>query len=115
MPAMNEFIRQATPLALALFLSLVGVAAVLIGQGASLAAENDTAKRRKAASGLLLSALPPNLCRGALSFDIWVVTTLFSGDLATVTFYNIKDKHSAIQLRVRLNKSTQTATELINI
>lgn len=97
---MNDFIRQAAPLALTLFLSLIGVAAVLISQGARLATETDAGKRREAAFGLLISALPPNLCRASFSFDIWVVTALFSGDANTLSFYNIKDKHSAIQLLI---------------
>lgn len=97
---MNDFIRQATPLALALFLGLIGVAAVLISQGAKLASEKNSSTRRKAAFAAIVAALPPNLCRSALSYDIWVVTTLFASDPKTLGFYNITDKHSAIQLLI---------------
>jgi hypothetical protein len=95
---MNEFIRHATPLALSLFLGLIGVAAVLISKGAALTAETDPAKRKKAAIASLVSALPPNLCRSSFSYDIWVVTALFSSDPKTLAYYNLADKHSAIQL-----------------
>src|SRR5712671_788147 len=95
---MNEFIRHATPLALSLFLGLIGVAAVLISKGAILMAETDPKKRKDAAIASLVSALPPNLCRSSFSYDIWVVTALFSSDAKTVAFYNLTDKHSAIQL-----------------
>jgi hypothetical protein len=97
---MNQFIQQAAPLLLALFLSMVGVAAVLVGKGADLAKETDASKRRGLATNELLNAIPPNVCRGAFSFDIWVLTTLFANDPATIKFYNLTNKLSATQLLI---------------
>jgi len=86
---MNQFIQQATPMALSLFLGLIGVVAVLISRGQSLLAEADANKRRELAVNALLDALPPNLCRASFSYDIWVITALFAGDAKTLQFYNI--------------------------
>src|SRR5712664_3349380 len=100
---MNQFIQQVAPLMLALFLSLIGVAAVLLSQGVTLVREADPTRRRHAALGLLLTALPPNVCRASFSFDIWVVTTLFANDPKTIEFYNLANKLSAIQLLLLLH------------
>ena len=100
---MNQFIQQGAPLMLAVFLSLIGVAAVLLSQGVTLIREPDPTRRRQAALGLLVTAVPPNVCRAAFSFDIWVVTTLFANDPKTLAFYNIENKLSAIQLLLLLH------------
>lgn len=95
---MNEFIRKAAPLCLALVLSLIGVAAILISEGGELAKETDQNKKLKKAGLLILSSLPQSLCLGAFSYDIWVVTTLFSADPKTLPFYNLVNKQDAIVL-----------------
>lgn len=100
---MNDFIRQSTPLALALCLGMVGVTAVLISKGATILSEADFGKRRQLAWAVLVSALPANLCRSSFSFDIWVITALFAGDNKTLAFYNITDKQSAVQLLIVLH------------
>jgi hypothetical protein len=95
---MSQFIDKATPLTLAMFLSVIGIAAALISEASNILAETDQDKRRSMASLLLLTALAPNLCLGAFSFDIWAITTLFSAEQKALTLYNLAGKSNAIQL-----------------
>jgi hypothetical protein len=95
-----SFIDRATPLGLALFLSFVGVAAVVIGDTTNLANEQDETKRRQKALSLIYRAIPQNLCLAAFSFDIWAITTMFTGDDTTLATYHLQNKGNAIQLLI---------------
>ncbi len=95
---MNQFIDKATPLVLSLFLSVIGIAAALITEAKDILTEPDPTKRKNMAWTLILSALAPNLCLGAVSFDIWAITTLFAAEQKALTLYNLTGKTNAIQL-----------------
>ncbi len=95
---MNSLIEKGAPLALSLLFGLVGVVAVLISEGAALRGEQDDTKRRQKAVVLMLKSLPGSLCLSAFSYDIWVITTLFSADSKTVVFYNLTGKQTAVLL-----------------
>jgi hypothetical protein len=94
----HQFIDQATPLALSLFLSVIGIAAELITQARDITAETDEARRREKARSLIISSLAPNICLGAFSFDIWVITTLFSSEDKALKLYNLYGKGGTVQL-----------------
>lgn len=100
MNGVNDFINRAAPLSLAVLLSLPGVTAALINSARQLTKETEYEIRRKKALHLLLEALPGNLFLALFSFDIWVITTLFSADTKTLEFYNLSNKESAIQLLI---------------
>jgi hypothetical protein len=67
---MNQFIDTATPLVLSLFLSVIGIAAALITEAKEILTEPDVDKRKAMARHLILSALAPNLCLGAVSLAL---------------------------------------------
>ncbi|SRR6266571_7097144 len=93
-------IERAVPLALAVVVSFVSVAAELISRGAEVLKEPEYQKRKALAQGVLLGSVPQSLCLAALSYDIWVVTSLFSGDAATLKLYNLAGKQSSIVLLI---------------
>jgi hypothetical protein len=94
----NQLLDKATPLALSLFLSVIGVVAVLITEASNIVNAADPNKRKELAQRLILSSLPPNLCLGALSFDIWAITTLFANDHTAISSYNLSGKSNSILL-----------------
>ena len=100
---MNQFIDKATPLLLALVLSVMGIAAALIVEAKDILAETDDAKRKKLASNVVLSALSPSLCLAAFSFDIWAITTSFATDEKALLFYNLKGKNNALLLMLAVH------------
>lgn len=109
---MNHFIKLAAPLLLSLLLGLVRVAASLLvsesrrDEVLSSPPSSGTGayeERRKRALNQLLAELPHGLCLATLSFDTWVMTTLFAAasdpnSKATLALYNIADKQEAILL-----------------
>jgi hypothetical protein len=102
---LNELIRQATPLALAAAFSVLGVIAALIGEAGTLLAEANPDKRRARAKEHFKSSVPPALCVAAFSYDIWALTTMFTSDTTTLTFYNLKGKSDAVTLLLLLHFS----------
>jgi hypothetical protein len=93
--AVRQFIDQATPLALALILGLVGFATAPMTKSQILT-EQDADARLTIAKNAYLDALAPNLCLASFSFDIWAVTTLFAADPKVLDLYNLTGKQSAI-------------------
>lgn len=100
---MTYFLAKATPILLTFILSLVGIGAILISQGNTIVAETDYKIRRDKALNLIIASLPHNLCLAAFSYDIWVVTTLFSGDEKTLQFYNIYNKQAVILILITIH------------
>ncbi len=86
------------PLLLAIVSSLIGVAAALINEAEGLRKEADAAKREQKAWGVVLASLPRGRCLASISFDIWVMTTLFSADPKTLAVYNLGGKSVAMPL-----------------
>lgn len=95
---MGIYLIKAVPLTLTLVFSCIGIAAALITRSAEITGESDETTKKEMIRRAVLGTIPPSLCLAAFSFDIWVLTTLFSADDNTLLTYNLKDKNNTVPL-----------------
>lgn len=95
---MTDFFSKSAPLGLALLFGFIAVAGAIISQGSRFKEASNYNERKARAITIVFSNLPHSLCLSAFSYDIWVITTLFSADPKTLQFYNLTNKATVIPL-----------------